>query len=491
MSPAPEMTVGKLADRLGGCLRGKADTPVRGVSHDSRMVRPGDLFVAMRGACFDGHDYVAEALARGAAGVICERPLDHAAPQILVENGRVALAQAASEVYGHPSRSLRVVGVTGTNGKTTVVHMIESVVRAAGERTGMIGTLGARIEQQVVPTPLTTPEASDLQRQLAMMRGQGVETAVIEVSSHGLALHRVEGVRFELAVFTNLGHDHLDFHASQEDYFLSKELLFSPEYSKRGVVWIDDRWGRRLAERAEIPLTTVGTGPEAEVRGRMVAQSLSEVVMECRVAGATLMLEAPIGGRHNGRNALLSAAATLRMGFSPSEVSSGISSLPPVAGRFELVAKEPIAVVVDYAHTPGAIRAAIGAARAVAKGRVIAVIGAGGDRDRSKRIEMARSVRAADYVMLTSDNPRSEDPAAILADLSAGLEGRGFTVEADRQEAIRGAVGWARPGDAVLILGKGHEQHQEIDGERIPFDDRRAARKALGMDNGAFREATR
>ncbi len=485
------MTVGSLAHRLGGCLRGKSETPVKGVSHDSRTVRRGDLFVAMKGANADGHDYIGEALARGAAAVICEKPLDHPAPQIVVGNGRVALARAAAEVYGHPSRSLRLVGVTGTNGKTTVVHMIESVARAAGERTGTIGTLGARIEEQVLPTPLTTPEASDLQRQLAMMRGRGVNTAVIEVSSHGLALHRVDCVRFELAVFTNLGHDHLDFHGTQEDYYLSKELLFSPELSRRGVVWIDDRWGRRLAERAEIPLTTVGTGPGAQVRGRMVSQSLSEAVMECWVGGATLMLEAPIGGRHNGRNALLAAAASLRMGFSPSEVSSGISSLPPVAGRFELVAEEPVAVVVDYAHTPGAIGAAIGAARAAAEGRVIAVIGAGGDRDRSKRIEMARAAATADYVMLTSDNPRSEDPSAILADLAAGLEGRGFTAEADREEAIRGAVGWARPGDVVLILGKGHEQHQEVDGERIPFDDRRAARRALAAADGGLWEATR
>ena len=491
MSPAPEMTVGRLAERLGGCLRGRADTPVRGVSHDSRTVRSGDLFVAMRGANADGHDFVSEALARGAAAVVCERPLDHTAPQIVVGNGRVALARAAAEVYGHPSRSLRLVGVTGTNGKTTVVHMIESVARAAGERTGMIGTLGSRIGEQVLPTPLTTPEASDLQRQLATMRGRGVETAVIEVSSHGLALHRVDCVRFELAVFTNLGHDHLDFHGSQEDYYLSKELLFTPGYAKRGVVWIGDRWGRRLADRAEIPLTTVGTGPGAEVKGRMVRQSLSEVVMECSVGSATLMLDAPIGGRHNGRNALLAAAAALQMGFSPSEVSSGISSLPPVAGRFELVARDPIAVVVDYAHTPGAIRAAIGAARAAAEGRVIAVIGAGGDRDRSKRIEMARAVAAADYVILTSDNPRSEDPAAILADLASGLEGRSFTVEADRAVAIRRAVGWACPGDVVLILGKGHEQHQEIDGELIPFDDRRAARRALGMAGGASRETVR
>ncbi len=491
MSPVPEMTVGRLADRLGGCLRGRADTSVGGVSHDSRMVRSGDVFVAMKGANADGHDYVGEALARGAAAVICERPLDNPAPQIVVGDGRVALARAAAEVYGHPSRFLRLVGVTGTNGKTTVVHMIESVARAAGESTGVIGTLGARMGDRVLPTPLTTPEASDLQRQLAMMRGRGVDTAVIEVSSHGLALHRVDSVRFALAVFTNLGHDHLDFHGSQEEYYLSKEMLFSPELSERGVVWVDDRWGRRLAARAEIPLTTVGTGPGADVRGRLVSQSLSQVVMECRVGGATLRLDAPIGGRHNGRNALLAAAATLRMGFSPSEVSTGISTLPPVAGRFELVAEDPVAVVVDYAHTPGAIRAAIGAARAAAEGRVIAVMGAGGDRDRSKRIEMARAVAAADYVMLTSDNPRSEDPVAILADLAAGLEARSFTVEADREEAIRGAVGWARPGDVVLILGKGHEQHQEVGGQRIPFDDRRAARKVLGAAAGGSMEAAR
>lgn len=491
MSQVPEMTVGRLANRLGGCVRGTADTFVRGVSHDSRTVRSGDLFVAMRGANADGHDYVGEALARGAAAVVCERPLEHPAPQIVVGNGRVALAQAAAEVYGHPSRFLRLVGVTGTNGKTTVVHMIESVARAAGERTGVIGTLGARIGDLVLPTPLTTPEASDLQRQLAVMRGREVTTAVIEVSSHGLALHRVDWVRFGLAVFTNLGHDHLDFHGSREEYYRSKALLFSPALSEEGVVWIDDRWGRRLAARAEIPLTTVGTGPEADVRGRMVSEGLSEVAMECRVGGTHLMLEAPIGGRHNGRNALLAAAATLRMGFSPAEVAAGISSLPQVAGRFELVASDPVAVVVDYAHTPGAIRAAIRAARAAAEGRVIAVIGAGGDRDRTKRIEMARAVAAADCVLLTSDNPRSEDPAAILSDLAAGLTGRGFTVEEDREEAIRGAVGRARPGDVVLILGKGHEQHQEIGGERIPFDDRQAARKALGTANRGLREEGR
>ncbi|MYA38728.1 MAG: UDP-N-acetylmuramoyl-L-alanyl-D-glutamate--2,6-diaminopimelate ligase, partial [Acidimicrobiia bacterium] len=387
MSPVPEMTVGTLADRLDGCLRGRADAPVGGVSHDSRMVRSGDVFVAMKGANADGHDFVAEALARGAAAVICERPLESPAPQIVVGNGRVALARAAAEVYGHPSRFLRLVGVTGTNGKTTVVHMIESVARAAGESTGVIGTLGARIGDRVLATPLTTPEASDLHRQLAMMRSRGVETAVIEVSSHGLALHRVDCVRFDLAVFTNLGHDHLDFHGSQEEYYLSKAQLFSPVLAETGVVWIDDPWGRRLAAGAEIPLTTVGTRPEADVRGQMVSQSLSEVVMKCRVGGATLTLEAPIGGRHNGRNALLAAAATLRMGYSPAEVSTGISSLPPVAGRFELVAEHPLSVVVDYAHTPGAIGAAIGAARAATEGRVIAVMGAGGDRDRSKRIE--------------------------------------------------------------------------------------------------------
>ncbi len=485
MSPLPEMTVGMLAGRLGAPMRGEESTPVSGVSHDSRLVRSGDLFVAMRGATSDGHDYVAEALARGAVAVICERPLDQPAPQIVVKNGREALARASAEVYGHPSRFLRLVGVTGTNGKTTVVHMIESVVRSAGHRAGLIGTLGARIGERLIPTSLTTPEASDLQRQMATMRAEGVETVLIEVSSHGLALHRVDHLRFELAVFTNLGHDHLDFHGSQEDYYRSKEHLFSPSLSSTGVVWIDDEWGRRLAAHSKIPITTVGTGPQAEVRGWMVSKSLSGVVMGCRVGGTTMRLEAPIGGRHNGENTLVAAAAALQMGFSPQEVESGIAALPPVEGRFELVAEEPAAVVVDFAHTPGAIGAVIGAAREAADGRVIAVVGAGGDRDRSKRIEMARAVAAADCVILTSDNPRSEDPQAILADLAAGLGGRRFTVEADRERAIYIAVGWARPGDVVLILGKGHEQHQEIEGVRIPFDDRRFARKALAKAGGA------
>ena len=473
------MTVGMLADRLGAPVRGEGHARVSGVSHDSRQVRAGDLFVAMRGDRFDGHDHIDEAVSRGAVAVICERPVEQSIPQILVANGRKALGSASAEVYAHPSRGLRLVGVTGTNGKTTVMHMIESVARSAGEGTGVIGTLGARIGDRVLPTVLTTPEASDLQRRLANMLTEGVDTAVMEVSSHGLAMHRVDDLHFELAVFTNLGHDHLDFHGTQEDYYRSKKRLFSPELSRAAVVCTDDKWGRRLAAACRIGVTTVGTGPDAQVRGEMVSHGLAGVVMRCRAGEADFILEVPMGGSHNGSNALVAAAAALRLGFSPVEISEGIAAVTPVAGRFEIVAEEPATVVVDYAHTPGAIASVIGAARASAGGRVIAVIGAGGDRDRSKRAEMARAASTADRVMLTSDNPRWEDPAAILVDLSAGLEGRKFSTEVDRRRAIDTAVGWARPGDVVLILGKGHERYQEIAGRRIPFDDRVFARRSL------------
>ena len=473
------MTVGVLADRLGAPVRGGRRALVSGVSHDSRQVRAGDLFVAMKGDRFDGHDHIDEAVSRGAVAVICERPVEQPIPQILVDNGRKTLGRASAEIYAHPSRGLRLVGVTGTNGKTTVMHMIESVARTAGHPTGVIGTLGARIGDRVLPTALTTPEASDLQRQLAIMLTEGVNTAVMEVSSHGLAMQRVDHLRFELAVFTNLGHDHLDFHGTQENYYRSKQRLFSPELSKEAVVWTDDRWGRRLAAGCRIPVTTVGTGPDARVRGEMVSQGLDRVVVRCRAGEADFVLEIPMGGNHNGSNALVAAAAALALGYSPEEISAGTAAMAPVDGRFEIVAQEPAAVVVDYAHTPGAIASVIEAARASAGGRVIAVIGAGGNRDRSKRAEMARAASSADRVMLTSDNPRSEDPLSILVDLSAGLEGRKFSMEEDRRRAIDIAVGWARSGDVVLILGKGHERYQEIAGQRIPFDDRVFARRSL------------
>ena len=487
----PEMTVGMLADRLGASLSGDRNVSVNGVSHDSRRVEEGNLFVAVRGERFDGHDHVGEAVRGGAAAVVCERFSHHPVPQIKVPDGRRALAEVAAAVYGHPSRHLRLVGITGTNGKTTVMHMIDSVVRSAGGRTGMIGTLGVRMGPKVTPTVLTTPEASDLQRKLAAMRTEGVDTALMEVSSHGLESGRVEHLRFELAIFTNLGHDHLDFHGSMESYYRSKARLFSPRLSSEAVVWTDDRWGRRLAAGCRIPVTTVGTGDEAEVRGRIVARSLTGVVVACRVGKTAFEIESPMGGSHNGANALLAAAAALRMGCSTSEIAEGLGGLVPVEGRFEVIATDPATVVVDYAHTPGAISAVVATARQASSGRVITVIGAGGDRDRSKRAEMAEAAAASDRIMLTSDNPRSEDPLAILADLAAGLSGVGYEMEPDRRQAIRTAVGWARTGDVVLILGKGHERHQEIAGERVPFDDRRSARQAVEKALARGGEASR
>lgn len=484
----PEMTVGMLAEHLGASVGDEKRTRVRGVSHDSRTVRAGDVFVAITGARFDGHDHIGEAVSRGAVAVICERPTDHRVPQIVVRDGRKALGRAAAEVYRHPSECLRLVGITGTNGKTTVMHMIESVVRHTGRKTGVIGTLGARIGEKAMPTSLTTPEASDIQRQLATMRAAAVDTALMEVSSHGLALGRVDHLRFALAVFTNLGHDHLDFHGSQEDYYRSKEQLFSPDLSSAAVVWTDDEWGRRLAGDCRIPVTTVGTGPGADVRGEVVSRSLSGVTVACRAGDGRFTLQTSMGGSHNGNNAILAAGAALALGYSPTEVSEGIAALSPVEGRFEVVADSPSAVVVDFAHTPGAIAAVISAAREAAGGRVIAVIGAGGDRDRSKRAEMARAAGVADLVMLTSDNPRTEDPLDILADLAAGMEGGSHSVEVDRERAIRIAVGWARPGDVVLILGKGHERYQEVGTERVPFDDRRFVREALATTHGGRRE---
>ena len=494
MSPVPEMTVGTLADRLDGCLRGRADAPVGGVSHDSRMVRSGDVFVAMKGANADGHDFVAEALARGAAAVICERPFESPTPQIVVGNGRVALARAAAEVYGHPSRFLRLVGVTGTNGKTTVVHMIESVARAAGESTGVIGTLGARIGDRVLATPLTTPEASDLHRQLAMMRSRGVETAVIEVSSHGLALHRVDCVRFDLAVFTNLGHDHLDFHGSTEAYHAAKARLFESLPADGPPVLNADEpeAAAYLAARtrARVLRYAVEGGPgarEAPVRAEAVewgrAGSRFRLALQGPGPGAAALdARAPLPGHANLQNALAALAVAHALGLDPARAAAGVAASPGVPGRMERVADSPVEVVVDYAHTEAALRQLLATLRTQAAGRLIAVFGCAGERGVERRAGMWRAAaELADYSVLTEEDPRSEEPAAILEAIASamrgagGVEGATFERVPDRREAIARALDLARPGDVVVLSGKGHERSIERSDGEHPWDERGVA----------------
>ncbi len=476
--PARGPSVGELARLLGGELLGGGEVRIRDVTHDSRQAAPGFLFAAVRGFQTDGHDYAAEAVAGGASALLVEEfaPVDK--PQIKVADVRRALAPAAAAVHGHPSRRMRLIGVTGTNGKTTVAFMLQSVAAAAGVPFGRLGTLGAWWGGRAVPHSRTTPEAPDLQRLLAEMADEGVRMAAMEATSHALALHRVEEVSLAAAAFTNLSQDHLDFHSGMEDYFQTKRRLFD-ERARQKVIWVEDEYGARLAGSVAPPVTAVGWSPSHEVSGR----ALSEERLEITIAGeGRCSVRLNLGGRHNMANALLAAGCAHRTGVDFDDIARGLSSMPPIPGRMQPVERgQPFRVLVDYAHTPDAVRAAVDAARRMGEGRVIAVAGAAGDRDRAKRPLLGRAAAGADVAVITSDNPRSEDPATVVEEVAAGARREGAVVMrvVDRAQAIGAALEEARSGDVVLILGKGHETGQDFGERVVPFDDREAAARHL------------
>ncbi|HTN81229.1 MAG TPA: UDP-N-acetylmuramoyl-L-alanyl-D-glutamate--2,6-diaminopimelate ligase [Acidimicrobiales bacterium] len=437
---------------------------VTSIAYDSRAVQPGALYVCVPGHVADGHDFAAAAVERGAVALIVEHELPIAVPQVVVDDARVAMALASAAFNGHPSSALTVVGVTGTNGKTTTVHFLEAIFRAHGWAVGVIGTLtGAR----------TTPEAPDLQRQLAAWRDAGVDAVAMEVSSHALVLHRVDGTRFAVAVFTNLSRDHLDFHGTMERYFEAKARLFTPSFADRAVVNAEDPHGRLLLDAAQIPTVPYSIADVSDLR---LAPSKSTFTWRGE------HVRVPIGGRHNVVNALAAATAAAELGVAVPAISVGIGNAGPVPGRFEPIEEgQPFSVVVDYAHTPDGLERVLEAAREVAAGhRVVLVFGAGGDRDRTKRPAMgAAAGTGADVAILTSDNPRSEDPAAIIAEVARGAPADALVIEADRRRAIARAFATARPGDVVVIAGKGHESTQTIGDQVLPFDDRVVAREEL------------
>lgn len=458
--------LGSLADPSAALAPdGATETEITAVVHDTRAVTDGALFCCVAGAHVDGHDLAHLAVANGAAALLVERPVGAGVPEVRVPSVRGALGPVAAAFWGHPSRSMRVVGVTGTSGKTTTAHLIAAITEAHGWSTAVIGTLDG---------PRTTPEAPELQARLAAELAAGRGAVAMEVSSHALALGRVRATRFSVAVFTNLSHDHLDFHGTLEEYFEAKATLFDPSYADAAVVNLDDPWGRELAARARVPID--GYSLE-DVRDLEVGSARS------RFRWRDLPITLPIGGRFNVSNAVAAATAALRLGIDPDTIAAGLGAAPAVPGRFEPVDEgQPFAVVVDFSHKPGALAGALGAAREAAEGgRVILVFGAGGDRDATKRPEMgAVAGRLADRVLLTSDNPRGEDPRSIIEAVRAGLpEGADCTVEPDRATAIALAIGDARPGDVVLIAGKGHEVEQIVGDRTFPFDDREVARTAL------------
>jgi UDP-N-acetylmuramoyl-L-alanyl-D-glutamate--2,6-diaminopimelate ligase len=475
-----------LAPAVQGEVRGDAGTPVTDVTLDTRAVTPGALFCCVPGARVDGHDLAGKALDAGAAALCVQRPLDLDTPQLLVAGVRDALAPLAAAFFDHPSRRLELVGVTGTNGKTTTTFLLEAIFRAAGRVPGVLGTVEVRVGDQRRPAVHTTPEAPDLQRLLAGMADAGVQAAAMEVSSHGLALHRVDGTRFRAAIFTNLTQDHLDFHADLDDYYLAKRRLFTPAFTPLGVVNLDDPHGRLLAGTAEVAVVTTGTADDADWRATEVTASLEGTSFRVDSPAGSRPVRLRLAGEFNVANALGALAAADAIGIDLDTAVAGLESLAGVPGRFERVdAGQPFTVLVDYAHTPDSLDNLLRAARAVTGGRVIVVFGCGGDRDRGKRPIMGEIAgRLADVAVVTSDNPRSEDPEAIVAQVAEGVARAagpdGFLVEVDRRAAIRAALAMAAPGDAVLLAGKGHEQGQEFAGGRkVPFDDRQVAAEEL------------
>lgn len=478
--PSRGEALGRLAEIVGGSVVGDSAAIVRDVTHDSRQVIAGGLFVAVRGGRVDGHDFAELAVRAGATALMVDHALPLSVPQLVVPDTRMAMAAAAAAVHGHPSRLLRLVGVTGTNGKTTSTFMVESIARAAGDVTGLIGTVVTRMGDTVVPNVRTTPEASDFQRMLGLMVEAGVSVVSAEVSSHALALGRVDSTWFEVAAFTNLSPDHLDFHADMEDYFAVKASLFREGRAGTAVINIDDAHGRRLLASISVPALTVGR--DADLSAEVVGASPSSLSLDLRFPdGTDAVCALPLGGRFNAENALVAAGCGLALGYSPQQVVSGLETAPQIPGRFEIISGDrPYTVIVDYAHTPAGIAAVIDAIHSDVQGRLVVVVGAGGDRDRSKRPQMGSAAAEADVVIVTSDNPRSESPDAIIEEVMSGIDStRHPIVEPDRGRAIEAAVAMARPGDVIMILGKGHERGQEIGGRVLAFDDRAVGRAAL------------
>ena len=459
-----------------------------GVSLSSQRVQPGDVYAALPGSRAHGADFAATALEAGAVAVLTDA--DGAdrlggVPALVVPRAREVLGRLAARVYGHPAESMRTIGVTGTQGKTTTTRLAESGLTLAGVTAAVIGTVGTRVAGQDVKTLLTTPEAPDLHGLFAVMRERAVAACAMEVSSHALVMGRVDGVVFDVAVFLNLGRDHLDFHADVEDYFAAKASLFTPERSRLGLVDVDGDFGRRLVDSATVPVRTLSaSGREADWRAvdvRQTATGSTFVVVD--PDGRTHQAGVPLPGGFNVANALAAVAACAEAGFDPGRVAAGIASGEGVPGRLERVdAGQDFTVVVDYAHKPDAVEATLRTLRPLTDGRLVVVLGAGGDRDPGKRPIMGEiAARLADLLVVTDDNPRTEDPAAIRRALLDGTRaGRAEVVEVgDRRAAIREAIARATTGDIVLVAGKGHETGQEVDGVVHPFDDRDVVREEL------------
>jgi UDP-N-acetylmuramoyl-L-alanyl-D-glutamate--2,6-diaminopimelate ligase len=465
-----------LREVLGDAARHAPPVEVNALAYDNRLVAPGTLFFCVPGFTRDGHDFAADAVARGAAALVVQRPLDLGVPEVRVDDVRAAMAPAAARLHGDPTARLRAIGITGTNGKTTSAFLVRGLLEAAGRRTGLVGTVNAVVGGDERPMARTTPEAIDLQAMFAEMLAAGDEAVVMEVSSHALELHRADAIHWAVAMFTNLTQDHLDFHPTMEAYYAAKRRLFDARPAV-AIVNVDDPYGARLA--ADLPdAIRIGIdSPDAHVRATGIAADATGSTFT--VDGRTL--RSPLPGRFNVLNVLGAVVAVRALGVDDDTIADALTHAVRVPGRFEPVDEgQPFAVLVDYAHTPDSLDNILRAARPLAHGRLIVVFGAGGDRDRAKRPLMGAVARArADAVIVTSDNPRSEDPEAIIAAIVEGA-GPGAEVLVDRRAAIERAIALAGEGDVVVVAGKGHEQGQEFAaGRKLPFDDVTVAREAL------------
>ncbi|MFC9908491.1 UDP-N-acetylmuramoyl-L-alanyl-D-glutamate--2,6-diaminopimelate ligase [Streptomyces sp. NPDC059862] len=501
--PRPERVsatpLAELADQLG--VAAPAGTvEVTGITHDSRAVRPGDLYAALPGARAHGADFVTQAVGLGAVAVLtdpagAERAAATGLPVFTVDDPRARMGELAATIYGRPGHDLLQIGITGTSGKTTTAYLVEGGLRTGGRSAGLIGTVETRIGDERIKSERTTPEATDLQALFAVMRERGVQAVAMEVSSHALVLGRVDGCVFDVAVFTNLSPEHMEFHSDMEDYFRAKAQLFTPKRSRLGVVNIDDEYGRRLAREATVPVVTYSAEghPDADWRAEDVTVGpLDSPFTVIGPNGERIGARSPLPGPFNVANTLAAIVALAAAGLDPQTAADGIAAVPGVPGRLERVdAGQPYLAVVDYAHKTDAVESVLKALRKVTKGRLHVVLGCGGDRDRNKRGPMgAAAARLADIAVLTSDNPRSEDPLAILATMLEGAasvpaheRGEVLLFE-DRAAAIAAAVDRAQPGDTVLVAGKGHEQGQDIAGVVRPFDDRQVLREAIQKTQG-------
>lgn len=491
-------SLGELAARLGVEPPGTGE--VTGITHDSRAVRPGDVYAALPGARLHGADFAAQAAGLGAAAILtdpagAERAAATGLPVLVTEDPRSRMGELAAEIYGRPGAGLLQIGITGTSGKTTTAYLIEGGFRSAGRATGLIGTVEMRIGDERIKSERTTPEATDLQALFAVMRERGVDSVTMEVSSHALVLGRVDGCVFDVAVFNNLSPEHMEFHSGMEDYFQAKAQLFTPRRSRRGVVNFDDEYGRRLIGEASVPVVTFSAEghPDADWRAENVETGpLGSTFTAVGPQGERIAARAPLPGPFNVANTLAAIVTLAVAGIDPQTGADRVAAVPGVPGRLERVdAGQPYLAVVDYAHKTDAVESVLRSLRKVTEGRLHIVLGCGGDRDTTKRGPMgAAAARLADTAVLTSDNPRSEDPLKILAAMLAGaaevpVDERGdVLVDADRAAAIAAAVARAQPGDTVLIAGKGHEQGQDIHGVVRPFDDRVVLRAAIERSTG-------